>query len=85
MTITLDGENGVHQVLERTWTCQRSLLGHVSDQDHRRPVGLGEADEHLGAGADLGEASRRARHIGQRPSVSSRPLPDRHLSTRPHP
>ena len=57
--IAVQGQNGVHQVLQGTRPGQRAVLRHVSHQQDRDPVGLRQLLEPRGSLADLADGPRR--------------------------
>ena len=62
--LALEIKHRVDHVLEHTRARDGAVLGDVADENHAEPAALGEADQLLGAGADLGHrAGRRFQRI----------------------
>jgi hypothetical protein len=53
--LALEVEHGVDHVLDHARAGDLALLGDVADQHHRDAAPLGEGDELVGGGADLGD------------------------------
>jgi hypothetical protein len=60
--LALEVQDGVDQVLEQLRPRDRTLLGHVTDDDDRRTPGLGEAHQLRGALAQLRHRPGAGRH-----------------------
>jgi hypothetical protein len=50
-------------MLEGPRARQIAVLGHVARQEHRDALGLGKADERVGAQTNLGHATRHGRAL----------------------
>ena len=57
--LALEIEHGVDRVLEQAGPCDLAVLGDVADQEQRGAAPLGEADQLVRAGAQLGHRARR--------------------------
>ena len=63
--VALEGHHRVDHVLDHPRAGDLAVLGDVADEDHGRAGGLGEADQRLGAAADLRDrAGRRFHRLG---------------------
>ena len=60
--IALEGHDRVDHVLDHPRAGDLPVLGDVADEDHGRAGGLGEANQRLGAAADLGDGPGRRFH-----------------------
>ena len=58
--LALEVEHGVDHVLDDARAGDLAVLGDVADEDDRGAAALGEGDELVGGGADLGDRARRA-------------------------
>ena len=56
--LALEIEHGVDHVLEHARAGDRAVLGDVADQQHGDAAALGERDQFLRRGADLGDGAR---------------------------
>src|SRR6266508_986972 len=57
--VTLEGEHGVHRVLQGPGASQVALLGDVTDQDDDDAMLLGLCDQRVGTHPDLAHAAGR--------------------------
>ena len=58
----LERQHGIDHVLDHAGAGDLAVLGDMADQDDRRAGLLGETDERLRGGADLGHRARRGFH-----------------------
>ena len=58
--LALEVEHGVDHVLDDARAGDLAVLGDVADEDDRGAAALGEGDELVGGGADLGDGAGRA-------------------------
>jgi hypothetical protein len=62
--IAVECEHDVHGVLERAWPGDVSVLRDMPREQHRHPLGLGQADQGIRARSDLSRASGNLSRIG---------------------
>ena len=63
VTVAVEGQHGVDEVLDGPGPGQVAVLGHVPDQEERDAARLGHAGQPFDAGAHLGQAPRRLAQI----------------------
>ena len=66
VALAFEVEHRVHHVLEHARAGHRTVLGHVPDQEHRRPRALGVVEQCQGALAHLRHRARAALEVGAR-------------------
>ncbi len=66
VTVAVEGEHRVDQMLDGARPGQIAVLGHVADQEQRGPGRLGHAGQALDAGAHLGQAAGGLAQLGVR-------------------
>ena len=64
VTVAVEGEDRVDQVLDGPGPGQVAVLGHVAHQEQRGAARLGHAGQTLDAGAHLSQAARRLAQLG---------------------
>ena len=64
MTVALEGEHGVDDVLEHTRASETALLGDMTDEHHGEPAGLRRGDETGRALAHLGHRTGGRTQLG---------------------